>query len=88
VHHATGQAKWKERAVAAFDPFLELQPRAGAHPAEDLAGDPSDEGPRSLMMTLVTAQDLRATWATWSSGAGRSPSGPRRRTSPRSAAIS
>lgn len=59
VHHATGQAKWKERAVAAFDLFLKFNREPGHIPPKTSPETRPMKGLSPLMMTLVTAQDLR-----------------------------
>ena len=59
VHHATGQAKWKERAIAAFDLFLKFNREPGHIPPKTSPQTRPMKGLSPLMMTLVTAQDLR-----------------------------
>ena len=60
VHRATGQAKWKERALAAYGTFLRHHREPGRIPPKVSPETRPMKGLAPLMMTLATAQDLRA----------------------------
>jgi N-acylglucosamine 2-epimerase len=54
---ATGEAEWKDRSLAAYDIFLRYNREPGHIPAKS---ERPARGLSPLMMTLVTAQDMRA----------------------------
>lgn len=60
AHRATGQIKWKERALAAYETFLRYQREPGRIAPKVSPATRPMKGLAPLMMTLVTAQDLRA----------------------------
>jgi len=54
---ATGEAEWRDRSLAAYDTFLRYNREPGLIPAKS---ERPARGLSPLMMTLVTAQDMRA----------------------------
>jgi N-acylglucosamine 2-epimerase len=60
LFHATGQAQWKERAIVAFDLFLKFNREPGHIAPKTSPETRPMKGLSPLMMTLVTAQDMRA----------------------------
>lgn len=60
VHRATGQQEWKDRALAAYETFLRYHREPGRIAPKVAPGTRPMKGLAPLMMTLVTAQDLRA----------------------------
>ena len=60
VHRATGQVKWRTRALAAYETFLRYHREPGRIPPKVSPETRPMKGLAPLMMTLVTAQDLRA----------------------------
>jgi len=60
LHHATGQRQWKERAIAAFETFLKYNRTPGLIAPKTHPETRPMKGLSPLMMTIVTAQDLRA----------------------------